>query len=368
MKNKRTNKRTNPSPSSRTLAAGALLAVAALTTSLVVPSCAHDSYLVVVMKTTGGPLPGVSRVTVMVTDSAHGTPMATKTFTITADGGLAIDAVAGKTFSLSFTPDRSGPVDVDVTAYGAAGCMGSGVQRSVAIKKGGTASVIVALSPTTACGSSDGGTPDGNVTFVGCNPALAGSCPSPQTCYVDCTAKVGVCVQGGTRRPGETCASNGDCMPGTQCFDYGCGPTTKYCLKFCNGDADCAGSTSVAAVSTCSDPVVCPPQTSYKTCGFVCDPRGTATKGCPAGLSCFLFSSATGGEDVPACGCSAATRVGTDGASCVTATDCAPGFLCDQMVGGMFCRRICQMASPGDCPAPQGCTALQNNSTYGVCL
>lgn len=365
----------------RAKSARALLGAVGLTAALALaaPSCAHDSYIVVQMKSAGAVLIGVTEVTVTVKDSATGTPMVTRTFSVPVDGGLAIDATTGKTFSLSFTPDRSGSVDLAVTACTGSGCAATGActaagtQLGVAIKKGGTTSAAVLLAPSSACGAPDAGTPDGTVTFPGCAPAQPGSCPASQTCYVDCMSQQGVCVLGGTRAAGEACASNSDCMPGTQCFDYGCGPNTKYCLKFCNGDADCLGSTTVSTTSACTDPVVCKLMTtsyvtSYKTCGFACDPRGDGKKGCPVGLTCFLYSSATAGQDTPACGCPAPSRVGTDGAKCTAASDCAPGFLCDEMPGGTFCRRLCQMGSPGDCPSGQGCTALQNNATFGVCL
>jgi len=348
------------------------LAIGAL--ALVAPSCAHDSYIVVQMRSAGVDLIGVSEVTVTVKDTATGMPMVTRTFKVPVDGGLAIDGTTGKTFSLSFTPDRSGTVDLAVTACTGTGCaatgacMAAGTQLGVRINKGGTTNTTVALAPSSTCGTPDGGTPDGKVTFAGCAPAQPGSCPAPQTCYVDCKEKKGVCVQGGARAAGEACDSNSDCMPGTQCFDFGCGANTKYCLKFCNTDVDCAGSTTVSAVSTCTDPVICPEMTSYKTCGFTCDPRGDGKKGCPVGLTCFLYSTGAGGQDAPGCGCSSPTRVGTDGAKCTAASDCAPGFLCDQMLGGTFCRRLCQMATPGDCPTGQTCTALQNNATFGVCL
>lgn len=358
-----------PRRSPLSLAAGTLLtAGAVLAAVLAAPSCAHDSYLIVRMKAAAGTLSGVTQVTVTVTDHVHQTPMATRIFSVTADAGLGIDATLGKTFSLSFTPDRSASVDVTVTAFAGGSCTATGMQSAVPINKGGVANTTVTLLPTTACPTGDGGAPDGNVTFMGCDPAMAGSCPGGQTCFVDCVNKVGVCVGGGTRRAGEACDSNSDCTPGTQCFNFDCGSNKKYCLKFCNGDADCAGSTAVAATSLCSDPVVCPPQTTYKTCGFVCDPRGNGTTGCPAGLTCFLFKSPTGGQDAPACACGATSRIGVDGAKCIVAEDCAPGFLCDQMAGGTFCRRICQMATPGDCPGSQTCNALANNSTFGVCL
>ena len=179
---------------------------------------------------------------------------------------------------------------------------------------------------------------------------------------------MGRCVPGGAKGPGETCASNSDCSPGTQCFDFGCATTTRVCLKFCAQDDACAAMTNATGTSTCRDPVYCPAVTTYKTCGFACDPRGTATAGCPTGLNCFLFQDPAGGQDSPSCGCPAATRVGVDGATCASSNDCAPGFLCDQMAGAQVCRKLCKMASPTDCTGGQGCAPLTNNTVFGVCI
>ena len=100
------------------------LVMAAL--ALATPSCSHDSYIVVQMRSAGAVLMGVTEVTVTVKDSATGMPMVTRTFNVPVDGGVAIDATTGKTFSLSFTPDRSGTVDLAVTACTGAGCTAAG--------------------------------------------------------------------------------------------------------------------------------------------------------------------------------------------------------------------------------------------------
>jgi len=328
------------------------------------PACSDDSYLVLTLVSDGSSFAGITKITVEVT-AAAGQPMATRVFSVGGSTGVMIDAATSKSLSVSFSPDRSGVVNVKVTA-GAATCSGGGTATAT-IVKGGTARATITLAASGCPAVTDAGT-DGVQTFPGCDPAVAGSCPATQTCYVDCASRMGRCVPGGTRGPGELCGSNNDCAPGTQCFDFNCPSTTRVCLKFCAGDDACAALSNSAATSTCRDPVLCPDMTTYKTCGFACDPRGTATLGCPTGLNCFLFADSAGGQDSPSCGCPAPTRVGTDGASCMASTDCAPGFICDQMAAGLFCRRLCKMGSAGDCGGTTTCTALANNSVFGVCI
>jgi hypothetical protein len=354
-----------PSPSRFASLLGLVTAVALAGGAV---SCSHDSYLVVLLKSRTTTLSGVTKVVVNVKDVA-GTPMVTRTFTAK---DISIDSQTGQRFSLSFSPDRSGQVVLTLNVTTPSGCrVGTG---AATINKGGVAYAAVILDPSTSCGltAGDGGVTDGKNTFMGCDPAVTDACGPNQTCYVDCANKIGACVPGGAKGPGAACASNSDCMPGTQCFDYGCATPTKVCLKFCDNDVGCSAPTIVGVPATCSDPVVCTEGvTSYKTCGFQCDPRGAGTTGCPSGLTCFLFKNPAGGEDSPACACPSSTRVGGDGATCVSSNNCAPGFLCDQMGGGQFCRKICKMSTPTDCPSTpvkQTCTALQNNTVFGVCI
>ena len=160
---------------------------------------------------------------------------------------LSFGPASGVTLSISFTPSRSGQVDLTVIARDASRkCLGTGTKLGAMIKKGDVAAVSVQLRHD--CPDADGGqppdaaVPDGAVTFQGCDPAMpATSCENGQTCFVNCVSQKGMCVAGGTKGPGETCVSNTDCMPGTQCFDYsnvtGCAQGTRICLKFCANDA-----------------------------------------------------------------------------------------------------------------------------------
>jgi hypothetical protein len=369
-------------------------------------SCSRDSFLVVTL-TASRPFENVGWVDVEV-QSTSGASMATLHYdrsTNPVSFGTATEP--SKTLSVGFTPERSGTVNLLVTARSPNRLciIGTGSATNAPIKKGDVSSAMVAMVHLANCPGPDGGTPDegstsdSGITFSGCDPAMPEAmCAGTQTCFVDCSNSRGMCVAGGTKGPGEICTGNGDCVPGTQCFDYsgvpGCVAGTRVCLKFCAGHSQCSvmtgaggrgggagsggagggtggagGSTgSGAAAGACRDPVVCGNTlTTYKTCAFECDPRGQANLGCPAGLLCFLYQDPAGGPDSPNCSCREPTRIGTDGVACGTSAACAPGYICNIMSTTRVCRKLCKLDSPADCAAPQTCNPLQNNS-FGVCL
>jgi hypothetical protein len=189
------------------------------------------------------------------------------------------------------------------------------------------------------------------------------------------------CIAGGTGGPGAVCTTNADCMPGTQCFNYtNTGCSVHVCLRFCNGNADCAafGASGGGPGSFCEGPVMCPSfLTAYHTCTFNCDPRAIAAAthgGCPTGLACVMPAA----MDQVDCACAEATRIKREGDTCASAADCAPGLICNQMTGTKICRPICRCdanaagtctAPAGDCPtAGTTCHAVTNNTIYGICL
>lgn len=350
-----------------------------LAASVAAPGCADDSYLVVTLLSANEtPFTNVGVVVVDVTSQSDG-----KTKRLPYNSGtraIGFDQQMGKTLSVSFSPSRSGDVDLVVTAFSASmkDCvLGQGMAKA-SIVKGDISKATVALQHTGLClQPADGGvTTDGPITFPGCDP-IAPMCPlAGQTCYIDCTSRTGSCVSGGTKGPGETCSGNNDCMPGTQCFDYGtipgCTAGTRVCLKFCASNSDCAqasadGGMAGPVASACLNPVVCPGNvmTTYSTCSFSCDPRGDAATGCPVGLRCFLFASPGGTEQLPDCGCSPPTRTKSEGASCAASTECLPGHVCDTVTA--VCRRLCRMDTPTDCRATETCVALTNSTQFGVC-
>jgi len=276
----------------------------------------------------------------------------------------------GKTFSVSFTLARNGQASFQISARDSARCtIGTG-QDMQPITRGGVAYITVKLTHASGpCEGDDGGADSGSgeVVFPGCDPAAL-TCGAGLTCAVNCAARQGQCVAGGTTSPGGLCSQNGnaDCSPGTQCFTYS-GPncTVPVCLKFCKTNDDCA---AMGSGSVCQGNVSCPTDagvipTAYRTCTFSCDPRGTATTGCPTGLHCFLVDQ---GDQVD-CNCTAATQTGGEGQTCLRGSDCAPGLLCDKST--LKCQKVCKRSLGGtDCGMGQSCTQLTNDTTYGVCL
>jgi hypothetical protein len=155
----------------------------------------------------------------------------------------------------------------------------------------------------------------------------------------------------------------------------------KVCLRFCNtAAAQCTqpGDGGVGPGSFCQGPVQCSGiATAYHTCTFSCDPRMAAvsggTSGCPTGLSCLVV----GNMDQVDCACPGPTRTKLEGEDCSPpAADCAPGLICNLMGGTQKCRAVCRCNAQSslctvanDCPtAGTHCSALTNDTIYGVCL
>lgn len=341
---------------------------------------------------------GVTMVVVKVTQP----PSLNKRLTYPPKDGqpLVINQVNTNDLSIDFTGGRSGLVNLDVSVLDASGCTrGARDNVPVSISPGEIKFAAIYLVAETDCSTIDGGVDaqetDGEV-FPGCDPVTP-VCPmQTETCQVNCTISRGECTAGGTGGPGTPCATNKDCAPGSQCFDYsgtGCG--VKVCLRFCNDDDHCgpravdagagdgggsqAGASSSAGTrSVCQGVVPCGKViTGYHTCTFGCDPRqkavASATTGCPTGLACLVI----GGMDQVDCACAEATRKGTDGASCTGGVDCAPGYLCNDMASAKKCRAVCRCDAdpatmtckfPNECDGNKTCSALTNETTFGVCL
>lgn len=332
---------------------------------------------------------------------------------------ISIDQTNTTDLSVSFSGGQSGTVSLEVSALNAAGCtIGEGAATAL-IRKGDIATASVDISVENDCTTADGGVDATGDAFPGCDPA-APVCSTPtQTCQVNCDKRVGECVAGGTGAPGASCSTNADCAPGSQCFDYsGTGCNVKVCLRFCNDDNMCGtsmtsgadagasdassslsdasadaqadggadattapstggmGAAAVGARSYCQGPVECSGvATAYHTCTFACDPRPAAiagkTTGCPSGLACLVV----GDMDQVDCACAETTRTGTDGATCTGSVDCAPGFICNLMGDVRACRPICRCDRQGmtcmagnECTGGKFCSALTNDTTFGVCL
>jgi hypothetical protein len=385
--------------------------LAALACALGAGACSKPKSFIVLDLKTGTHTEQISGVTSVVVKASQGTSFST-TLTYPVNGApLVINDVNVNNLSVSFAGARSGPVTLSVLVSNGAGCLvGEADGFSIPIRQGDIVSEIVVLTPH-FCSVSDGGV-DGQETdaFPGCDPASPlASCAPGETCQVNCMTNAGECTAGGTGGPGAPCMSNKDCAPGSQCFDYsGTGCAVKVCLRFCHDDSACPGADGgaspgadagtggdgSAADAGAADGAATPPAlssgpasvcqgvvpcgsviTAYHTCTFGCDPRQAAaaagTSRCPAGLSCLVI----GTMDQVDCACAEPSRKGTDGTDCTGGTDCAPGFICNLMADTKKCRGICRCdaknmtcTAPNECGGGRTCTALTNETTFGVCL
>jgi hypothetical protein len=329
----------------------------------------HESFVVLSLRVAQtSSLVDVSEVRVTVTSE-------TKVTTLVYPGKhQTIGPDVGTSLSVSFGDDQTGTVVFDVQAVTPTGCAVG--HDSTVIRKRAVALLPIALTPATCAPATDGGAGDSpDAVFPGCDPTLR-TCGEGMTCHINCTVNQGTCTKAGTGGHGSACQNdNKNCQPGTQCFDYsslGCNATA--CLKFCKSNSDCSGVTDggVGNGAVCLGEVQCSGKSSgYKTCSFDCDPRDTATIGCPVGLKCFRVQ---GDMDQVDCLCPGAARVKPEGADCPSASDCAPGLICNEMgvTGGVpnrKCRKLCKRSdNNADCPAGQTCTMQAANNIYGVCL
>ncbi|HMF44566.1 MAG TPA: hypothetical protein VKQ32_28020 [Polyangia bacterium] len=360
---------------------------------LIVAGCSNPDSFVVLSLRSATPAAITGIVTIQVDVSSATIP--TRSLFYQTKDMMMIDEVTERTLSVGFSGNESGTVTFVVTARDGANCSLGSDSTRVQIVKGGVAHGGVSLGGSLDCTGVDAGTPDAPVgtPLPGCDPVSpqnppandggVATCTATQTCQVDCTPDAGMprneCITGGTGKAGTTCTKNADCEPGTQCFNYSnTGCSVGLCLRFCNNDTDCTpvGAGGGGPGSFCQGPVMCPTfLTAYHTCTFNCDPRATAaaTKGgCPGGLACVM----PGDHDQVDCACPQATRIKTEGMTCTSAADCAPGLICNRMNNVLTCRAICRCdananvcTAPNDCPTTgTSCKALTNNTIYGVCL
>jgi hypothetical protein len=357
-------------------------AAAALAMATVGVACSNpQSFVVLQLTSATTAITGIASVAVGVSNTAG--RMTTLTYPAT-DLTLSADAAADTvgTLSVSFSGGQGGDVMFDVTAFDTRGCTLAQGAATITIRKGSIVEGTVPLAVSALPCPADGGAPDaveagtGVAPFAGCNPVSV-DCPSGDTCQVDCTTRNNECVPAGKVAPAGVCQSTADCEPGAQCFDYGSlGCAVKLCLHFCGSDTDCAmaGNLTTATAASCRNPVTCSAATAYRTCTTSCDPTAIAVSergGCAAGLACVMT-----GDDRDDCACPAASRTGREGASCASASNCAPGLICNAVSGVATCRSVCRCdesggrcATNGACPtAGTSCTPVTGQTVYGVCL
>ena len=337
--------------------------------------CADDSYAKVSVKTYSGTIDGVAQFRVRVgSESAQDTLLYPKQ----PSEALHLDTSHPITFSVEFSSSHTGQAVFEVEpldGHGAA--LGYGTTTAT-ISKGQVFDVSVAVVPGALRperGLDGGATGDSGNSKLSCDPFAPGSaCGANQTCGLLCSMDqpaVGMCYAAGPGKPGDTCASNNDCGPGSQCFTFtavGCSVMT--CLRFCNGDAMCGEQNAF-----CNVPIQCGTTPPFAACSRPCDPTGTGTVGCAAGLSCSVYAGET-----TDCSCPGLADVGaacTQNSGCNSETGCTgcrAGLSCVVPPGSATgssngaCRPICSLAAP-TCPTGMTCHAFEGSTRliYGFC-
>ncbi len=223
----------------------------------------------------------------------------------------------------------------------------------------------------------------GSATGTPCDILNASSCPPGYHCVVsgppdDAGVGKNVCVPGGLNPipAGGSChvlsldgAFDGDfCEAGTVCMHVASG--VSRCAKPCFQHQDCAANQACGALPSVQSPTTKKIlNQTVNLAGCVtdegCDP--VAQTGCPDQRCAF---SASDGE-FRARVCATASGHLTQGASCASSAECAPGFICGALG---FCLQICYQNPPpdarvsGQCPSPYLCDPFSGSTaTYGRC-
>jgi hypothetical protein len=216
-----------------------------------------------------------------------------------------------------------------------------------------------------------------------CDPICQAGCPCGQKCVPGTSdAPRAVCVD--AKEPSTpyfaACAADNDtCKAGSVCLtdrdDHPeCG---AHCFRLCDKrDADCGPN------ARCLDEIdVRGTEVKYGLCSSEldeCNPvvlpaRCMRGEGRPAGVfACYVLSLKE--PDLTVCEC-AGRR--TDGMTCRSMHDCAPGFECITKDGASVCRQLCTPDTSVVLPALRvvcknpltpHCTKFANGTRFGYCL
>lgn len=337
--------------------------------------CQGDSFAVVSVLMASGTLDGVAQFRVHTGNQGEKDELF---YPKQPSESLHLDTSHPVTFSVEFSASRGGEATFEVEPLDKSQAVLGYGKSSIAISKGKVATVPVvvyagAVRPER--GLDGGTTSDAGESRLVCDPYLpAATCGATKTCGLLCSAgqpAVGMCYAAGTGKAGESCASNNDCGAGSQCFTFSAvGCSVMTCLRFCNHNDSACGETN----AFCNVPIKCGTTSpDFAACSRPCDPTGSGTGGCSAGLSCFVYAGET-----TDCACAG---LGDVGASCTqnsgcngepSCAGCRTGLSCVVPTGSATstgtCRPVCSLASPS-CPSGTTCHAF-NSSTrllYGFC-
>jgi hypothetical protein len=345
--------------------------------SLLLSGCKDDSYAVVSVLTRADSVSGVAQFRVYVDNAAAEDVLL---YPQEPTENLTLDTTHPITFSVEFDSTRGGspsfgvePLSLrgDPVGYGTAS--GSLAQNGVA-----NVTVFVELGARRPLRGIDAGAGfDSGTSGLTCNPyAPAVACGPDRTCGLLCNQgepAVGMCYASGGGSPGDTCASNNDCAPGSQCFTFSAvGCSVMTCLRFCDHNDAACGETG----TYCNVPIVCGTTSpSFAACSRPCDPTGIGTIGCATGLGCFVYADESTDCACPgfgAVGSPCTQNSGCNGepgcAGCAAGASCVVPTQTDAGAGGGTCRPICNLAAPS-CPSGTTCHAFDQSTRrlYGFC-
>lgn len=201
-------------------------------------------------------------------------------------------------------------------------------------------------------------------------------CGAGQACYMDPDG-VRSCATAGSGPTASSCSAIADCQAGNTCI--GLNASVGACHRFCDTDSDCGGQPGALCILGLEDSMGA--SLSETVCTLGCEPASQT--GCPAGSWCFLGQETAGAmRDLSHCS-GDPQGPATQGQSCATQDDCAPGYICLDPDGSGFepsqCLHLCRNPSTisptfsPDCPSSlYDCYSLDppialGSTTYGVC-
>ncbi|MEZ4407533.1 MAG: hypothetical protein R3A52_13810 [Polyangiales bacterium] len=212
-------------------------------------------------------------------------------------------------------------------------------------------------------------------SFGTCNLVTGAGCTAGQGCYagrVDGGGVGATCATPASGGWGQPCNTANGCLAGFACLG-----SPGVCVKLCcaDDDASCANTAAggraggvCAGVLTGSDTRLCVQSTA-------CDPRATASNGCPAAQPrCDIITV----RGATACSAANADARG-DGAACCASAECQVGLVCVGTDGSdcnasapnRVCRRACDPTNvtTASCPTGQACAIrfLDTPENYGAC-
>jgi hypothetical protein len=268
-------------------------------------------------------------------------------------------SISGLYDGIRFELNKRGPgeaVLAQIAAETSNDCAGL-PQISAGPRPNGAACSDPAECASATCIASPTGAPDASLfgtSCTGCDPAVAGTCTSGESCGVgDPLSPVLAvpikCVANGSRALGEQCIGDAECAS-AKCSHIGSLGVCSACTTATDCGGQSCGPSWVANEDTCFGPITCLPRPEPPICAE--DEAPVVKAGCTTG-ECIKKSACHFGFPIPGPNvCQPGAHAGVTGAGCGTNADCAsnscsgpPRKQCDD---GRSC------ASPANCPVQGG--------------